>query len=450
MSSDSSTEPHSSESATPDAGAAGERHVLSRSPSNDLSTLAAALVQAVKPGTSYRFNIAYTYGGFIALVPQRLGRNAALDASVSALTEAHSDFCSGRPATRSVLSKYSQALTKLRVCLNDPRVAAQSETLCSVMLLLITQVGIGVPPSHPSRANAQLQSFIGTGDSRPAASHVVGMAKLLKVRGTQHDPNDHFESLLLLTLRGPVVFEGLWNDQIQFSESQWQELVENHWDDGQRAEGVMMRCIAKLPVYVLRGRKVLRGEAIDPTLAQEVSNVYEQLLGAGEALAQRISNLDRKIECAGAEMETLIPIRDAAMRIDSFHLAVVMIAGCVLGVLSTFTPGLQKVLNECAAKIYSYVPWSQKWRPLGASYMLLSTSMAYTGTDDPDLKAKLRDAYIDQHRDFPSHLDDSAVAGSLDAGVKKFLSLGVDMSAYQSGETDLERRKQVNTSGLFD
>lgn len=135
MNSDSSTEQQSSESATPDPSVCP-----SRSPSSDVSALSAALVQAVKPETSWRFNIAYTYGGFISMIPQRLGRNAALDASVSALTEAHSDFCNARPASQLVLSKYSQALTKLRMCLNDPQIAVQSETLCSVMLLLITQV----------------------------------------------------------------------------------------------------------------------------------------------------------------------------------------------------------------------------------------------------------------------------------------------------------------------
>jgi hypothetical protein len=105
--------------------------------------LAAALVQAVRPETSYRFNIAYTYGGFVTLIPQRLGKNPALDASVAALTEAHSQFCSGQVASRAVLAKYSNALTQLRTCLNDPRIATQSETLASVMLLLITQVSFG-------------------------------------------------------------------------------------------------------------------------------------------------------------------------------------------------------------------------------------------------------------------------------------------------------------------
>lgn len=140
LNSDSSTEQQTSGSATPETASSSTGRALSRSPSNETSALAAALVQAVKPETSWRFNMAYTYGGFIALIPQRLGRNAALDASVAALTEAHLDFCNHQPASRSVLSKYSRALTKLRMCLDDPQIATQSDTLCAVMLLLITQV----------------------------------------------------------------------------------------------------------------------------------------------------------------------------------------------------------------------------------------------------------------------------------------------------------------------
>lgn len=275
------------------------------------------------------------------------------------------------------------------------------------------------------------------------------MARLLKVRGTQHDPNDPFESMLLLTLRGPVVFEGLWNDQIEFSETQWKELVENHWDDDQRAEGVMMRCVAKLPIYILRGRKVLKGEAIDSTLAQEVSTIYQKLLDARKELSNRIDKIGKRLPYAGPEIGILTQISDAIMRIYSFHLAVVIIAGCVLGIVSEFSPQLQAELNECASEIYGYVPWSQKWRPLGSSYMLLSLSMAWTGTDDHDLKLKLQEAYIDQHRDFPADQDSGPIVEALEAGAKKFLSLGVDMPAQQRSKDELERVRQINTSTMI-
>lgn len=255
------------------------------------------------------------------------------------------------------------------------------------------------------------------------------MAKLLKVRGTHHDPQDPFESLLLLTLRGPVVFEGLWNDQIQFSEAQWRALVDNHWDGDQRTAGFMMRCMAKMPLFVLRGRKVLKGEAVDPTLAQELDTVYQQLLGERTKMEQRLADLEYRMQYASVEVVVLIQIRDAVMRIHSFHLAVIIISGCVLGVVSGFTTELQDMLNDCARKIYDYVPWVQRWRPLGASYMLLSLSMAWVGTDDAELKAELLDAYIEQCTDFPADLDSGSIAECLETGAKKFLSLGVDWIA---------------------
>lgn len=269
------------------------------------------------------------------------------------------------------------------------------------------------------------------------------MAKLLKVRGTQHDPNDLFESLLLLSLRGPVLFEGLWNDQIEFTDTQWKELVENHWDDDKRPEGIIMRAMAKMPIYILRGRKVLRKECIDSTLAQEVSIVYHQLIDAQNGMHKRLQLLDKKMQCAGPEMPLLVEIRDAATRIYSFQFAVIMIAGCVLGIVSEFTPELQKTLNWCAAQTLSYVPFCQKWRPLGSSYMLLSLSMAWTATDDMELRQKLQDAYMDQHRDFPAAHDASSVVESLEIGAKKFMSLGI-APASKEREVVSERAKQVD------
>lgn len=269
------------------------------------------------------------------------------------------------------------------------------------------------------------------------------MAKLLKVRGTQHNPDDHFESLLILSLRGPVLFEGLWNDQIEFTETQWKELVENHWDDDKRSEGILMRAMAKMPMYILRGRKVLRGECVDPTLAQEIDIVYHQLIGAQNDLHKRLELLDKKLQCAGPEMPLLMEIKDSATRIYSFQFAVVMIAGCVLGVVDEFTPELQKMLNWCAEQTLSYVPFAQKWRPLGSSYMLLSLSMAWTATDDKELKQKLQDAYIDQHRDFPAASDASSVVESLDIGAKKFLSLGVTQTG-RPRHSEPEQTAQTN------
>ena len=81
------------------------------------------------------------FGGFLTLVPARLGRNEALDAAADMLVSAYGHFRLGNvvPSTQ-VLVKYSRAIKALGRCLNDPVKAISSETLASTWLLLISQV----------------------------------------------------------------------------------------------------------------------------------------------------------------------------------------------------------------------------------------------------------------------------------------------------------------------
>ena len=113
---------------------------LCSAPSNELSVVAQSFLETIKPSTGHRYNLVWTYGGFLEYIPSRIGTNAALDASVAALTEVHSNICNGTRATTSTLAKYSKALSSLRTTLDDPVVACASETLAAVMILSICQV----------------------------------------------------------------------------------------------------------------------------------------------------------------------------------------------------------------------------------------------------------------------------------------------------------------------
>lgn len=114
--------------------------VVVRSPSNPVTLLANSFIDTIKLTTGVRYNLAWTYGAFFNDIPQRLGYNEALDTSVYALLSAHSNFCSRVRMSEETLNRYSRALGKLRVYLDDPVKAHASETLCATMLLLITQV----------------------------------------------------------------------------------------------------------------------------------------------------------------------------------------------------------------------------------------------------------------------------------------------------------------------
>jgi hypothetical protein len=109
-------------------------------PRNEVALLIDAFTQMIKPSTDLRFNLAWSAGLYLELVPQRLGTNAALDASAACLIDAHSNFCLHRDVSVDSLVKYSRALNQLKEHLSDPVKARTSETLCAVMLLLACQV----------------------------------------------------------------------------------------------------------------------------------------------------------------------------------------------------------------------------------------------------------------------------------------------------------------------
>lgn len=89
-----------------------------------------------------RYSVSY-YGAFLKYVPQRLGTNQALDASVKALATASSCLRSREHPTQ-MLIQYGNALTALRLSLSDPVKAQSPETLCAIYLVMICQVSISL------------------------------------------------------------------------------------------------------------------------------------------------------------------------------------------------------------------------------------------------------------------------------------------------------------------
>lgn len=109
-------------------------------PSNRYSRLVDSFLDKLNPELGVQYHLAWTFGDYVAEVPCRLGTNPALDAAAEAVVVSYSTF-TDRPNRRGlVLWKYNDAISKLRMCLDDPTLASSPETLCAVMLLLICQV----------------------------------------------------------------------------------------------------------------------------------------------------------------------------------------------------------------------------------------------------------------------------------------------------------------------
>ena len=108
---------------------------------SDTTRLQSALVTNISTAISIKFSLLFNFGAFLLEIPRRLGCNEALDAASKCLIAAYEPYCAGqREATYTSLLEYNRALVTLRRCLADPSTARTSETICSVMLLMMAQV----------------------------------------------------------------------------------------------------------------------------------------------------------------------------------------------------------------------------------------------------------------------------------------------------------------------
>ncbi len=113
------------------------RESLPPIPSSRLSKVTAAFIYRLDV-TDPRYNILH-YGAFIRLIPQRLGRNKALDAAVNAAAICFPAVYTTEPSPEAYRS-FASALKTLRVSVEDPATVRMVETLCAMYLVMVMQV----------------------------------------------------------------------------------------------------------------------------------------------------------------------------------------------------------------------------------------------------------------------------------------------------------------------
>ncbi|KAJ5093942.1 hypothetical protein N7456_009803 [Penicillium angulare] len=366
------------------------------SPSTALSSLAIKFIHTISRTTNFRYNLWWTFGTFLEDVPRRLGTNEALDRSIEALTAAHSGFCGIQRtgATIEALTKYSQALRTLRVYLDDRVHSQSSNTLCAVMVLLICQTFLGQT-------------------SQAWSGHAEGAVLILKAR-KKYTPRDMFEKKLFLSLRGTVLFEGLFNDRIDLTPTEWDELVRNEFD-ANTPEGRILQNLAKGPHLMRQGRQILQ-TASDPTnIYNEVRTLYQECKKDLQELRSRaIDNSASSIDMTG------VPKDKEKFVIEFFYahyqrtygigLVVTLFFNCILNSLEEYMAlslgmnggdfTLQIDANYLAEEVLELAERSVIHRPVGAGYLIICLTAAWAATSDLVLKEKLRFALNDYHGDF--------------------------------------------------
>ncbi|KAM5445095.1 hypothetical protein MaudCBS49596_007866 [Microsporum audouinii] len=351
---------------------------IPRVPVNGLTELRNGFIETMKPTTDLRYNLAWSFGGFLADIPRRLGINEALDSAVQVLVDSHTAYCAGLGVTSKVLVGYSRALRVLSSYLDDPVKARASETLCSVMVLLMCQRFIGVTEGD----------FTG---------HCEGAAQLLKAR-RYYDPNDEFESKLVLSLRGPVIFEGLLNQKIQFTAEEWKVLVENHLD-GVTPEGRMMRCVAKVPSLLRRARKIRTDGGTDETLLADAMAAYQTAKGAADELRTKYKNAQFPSKGEFSFKDPIVMAHSFYQRSFGLSLTVVIICSCVV---TGIDPGNTEIVEPSVYidEILEIAGSATIYRPLGASFVPLCLMMAWVGTGDRATRNTIEAALKEYEQDY--------------------------------------------------
>ncbi|KAE8153702.1 hypothetical protein BDV25DRAFT_136641 [Aspergillus avenaceus] len=352
--------------------------VLGAPPTNAISMLQQAFVRAIHTSTDLNYNLAWAYGGFLRDIPSRLGTNHALDTAADAIISMHSAFCVGRKMSVRALGKYSRALNALRAYLDDPTKACSTDTLCAVMLLLICQ------------------GFMGNNNAT-SSGHAEGAAQILKAR-RYFGPRDEFEAKLLLSLRGPVLFEGLFTNRIGLSAEEWKALVENDLD-GTSPEGQMMRCLARVPGIRDRAATMNAGDAAFESLRQEVRSLYETYQEVLTALQSRTMSVETPL-ATGPCYLLYTRLYAQYQRMYGLGLTVGIMLNVLLQTVDPDDPMLPLDSMYFAQEILLVAEQSVDFRPLGSHYVILCLLVAWAATPDALIRSTAAQMLDDYQRDF--------------------------------------------------
>ena len=261
-----------------------------------------------------------------------------------------------------------------------------------------------------------------------AAGHSEGAASVLKHRGF-HGPDDDFERILLLTLRGPVVgpssvtieiyitnslkiFEALWNDNIQLSQQEWRDLVLSKLDNSSVVTA-WLTYLATVPdlrrrcMYAMRHASTVSSPSLTD-LASETKSTLERCSINLVELRERLNG-----------MTGLVYVD--RLRSLSMALFTAIIFGCMYDALSCRPLSSGSVAAQWSREILQLAYIAVKYRPLGSMTMIVCLEVAWVGAADEMIRREIKTLLSEYHRECMGQISEAELTESLAFTARRFL-----------------------------
>lgn len=343
---------------------------------NESYLLAQSLIAQLRPDDDLRYSITWIWGGHLADLPCRIGKNSALDAAVAVLLEVHHDYCTfaSNENNQKLLENYTKAIRAVRLMLQDEARAREAETLCAIMTLSLCS----------TRFDGPLMNF--------ASLHGRGAAELLKLRGFPIG-RDSFESTLYNRLRGMVALQTIVDDEIQFNQKQWRAF--EHSFQGDQPLRRLMRCVVLFGELMVEARDTLGGSYEEQAIVSKATRLQGDLNQIILELQFQVYDIDTQ---NGG------PSKDKRKHAENQrnYCQALTIAGkllCVRRSLATTYDEFDQELNIHSLRLLRLAEEVKVYRPLGANWLVLALMTTWCATSGTSLQLTIEEVLNGWRRD---------------------------------------------------
>lgn len=210
--------------------------------------------------------------------------------------------------------------------------------------------------------------------------------------------------IFLIIVNYPKVFEGCFNPRIKFTRDEWDALIVRHFDASQPSDQIM-RCVARVPDFIRRGKMALSGITTDGDLVNDMRETCEDLKSVIPEFRTCLADLEKK-----RDIKTSTSYLSARMQSYTFHqrlYGLALTVGLMLNIaLSSIDVAnmatLQAENEDFVAEILSIWRNIANYKPVGSGCLQLYMNMAWAGTSSMEQRQEIERILEEMENEFVS------------------------------------------------